>query len=66
MLQVARRMKAGSIEPNYEPAEVLEVIQAAGFFALLALHQIGQMAGDHELVTKTHDFLVGVTKDLGV
>lgn len=66
MLQVARRMKAGSIEPNYEPAEVLEVIQAAGFFALLALHQIGQMAGDHELVTKTHDLLVGVTKDLGV
>lgn len=66
MLQVARRMKAGSIEPNYEPAEVLDVIQAAGFFALLALHQIGQMAGDHELVTKTHDLLVGVTKDLGV
>lgn len=66
MLQVARRMKAGSIEPNYEPAEVLEVIQAAGFFALLALHQIGRMAGDHELVTKTHDLLVGVTKDLGV
>lgn len=66
MLQVARRMNAGSIEPNYEPAEVLEVIQAAGFFALLALHQIGRMAGDHELVTKTHDLLVGVTKDLGV
>ena len=66
MLQVTRRMKAGSIEPNYEPAEVLEVIQAAGFFALLALHQIVQMAGDHELVSKTHDLLVGVTKDLVV
>lgn len=66
MLQVTRRMKAGSIEPNYEPAEVLEVIQAAGFFALLALHQIVQMAGDHELVSKTHDLLVGVTKDLTV
>jgi len=66
MLQVARRMKADSIEPNYEPAEVIEVIQAARFFALLALHQIGQMAGDHELVAKTHDLLVGVTKDLDV
>jgi hypothetical protein len=59
-------MKAGSIEPNYEPAEVLEVIQAAGFFALLTLHQTRQMAGDHKLVTKTHGLLVGVTKDLGV
>lgn len=66
MLQVARRMKAGSIEPNYEPAEVIEVIRAAGFFALLALHQIGQMAASHEVVAKTHNLLDGETKDLSV
>ncbi len=66
MLQVARRMKAGSIEPNYEPAEVIEVIRAAGFFALLALHQIGQMAGSQGVVAKTHNLLDDETKDLSV
>ena len=64
MLQVARRMKQGSIEPNYEPAEVAEVIRAAGFFALLALNQIAQMADADEVVQHTHDLLDGTTKDL--
>jgi hypothetical protein len=64
MLQVTRRMKPGSIEPNYEPAEVAEVIRAAGFFALLALNQIAQMADADEVVQHTHDLLDGTTKDL--
>jgi hypothetical protein len=64
MLQVERRIKLGFIEPNYEPTEVIEVIRAAGFFALLALNQIGQMAGVDQVVAETHDLLVGTTKDL--
>lgn len=64
MLQVERRMKVGSIEPNYEPAEVVEIVRAAGFFALLSLHQIGQMAGAVEVTGQTHDLLDGTTKDI--
>lgn len=64
MLQVARRMNAGLIEPNYEPEEVAEVIRAAGFFALLSLHQIGQMAGANEVVSKTHEIVTGIAKDI--
>lgn len=64
MLQVARRMNTGSIEPNYEPEVVAQVIRAAGFFALLSLHQIGQMAGANEVVSKTHEIVTGITKDI--
>lgn len=64
MLQVTRRMKSGSIEPNYEPAEVTEVIRASGFFSLLALNQIAQMAGADEVIAKTHSLLEGMAKDL--
>jgi hypothetical protein len=64
MLQVARRMKPRSIEPNYDSAEVAEVIRASGYFALLALNQIAQMADSHEVVTKIHDLLDGTAKVL--
>lgn len=64
MLQVTRRLKSGSIQPNYEPKEVAEVIRAAGFFALLSLNQIAQMADAEELVIKTSQLLNGTTKDL--
>jgi hypothetical protein len=64
MLQVTRRLKSGSIQPNYEPKEVAEVIRAAGFFALLSLNQIAQMADAEELVIKTRQLLNGTTKDL--
>lgn len=64
MLQVTRRMKQGSIEPNYEPAEVAEVIRAAGFFALLALNQIAQMAGSDSVIEQTHALLDGIATEL--
>jgi len=64
MLQVTRRLKSGLIQPNYEPKEVAEVIRAAGFFALLSLNQIAQMADAEELVIKTRQLLNGATKDL--
>ena len=64
MLQVTRRMKAGSIEPNYEPVEVAEVIRASGFFALLAFNQIAQMAGSDSVIEQTHALLDGITKEL--
>jgi len=57
-------LKSGSIQPNYEPKEVAEVIRAAGFFALLSLNQIAQMADAEELVIKTRQLLNGTTKDL--
>jgi hypothetical protein len=48
MHQIARRIKAGSIEPNYEPDEIIEVLKASGLFALMALMQIGRLAtNDH-------------------
>jgi hypothetical protein len=64
MLQVTRRLKSGLIQPNYDPKEVAEVIRAAGFFALLSLNQIAQMADAEELVIKTRQLLNGTTKDL--
>lgn len=64
MLQVTRRLKAGSIEPSYEPEEVVEVLRAAGFFALVSMNQIAQMAGAHEVVAKVRDLMNGVTQDL--
>ena len=64
MLQVTRRYKSGLFQPNYELKEVTEVIRAAGFFALLSLNQIAQMADAEELVIKTRQLLNGTTKDL--
>ena len=49
MHQIARRIKGNSIEPNYEPEEVIEVLKASGFFALMALLQIARLAGKGEL-----------------
>jgi hypothetical protein len=49
MHQVARRIKEDSIEPNYEPEEVIEVLKASGFLALMALLQIARLAGKVDL-----------------
>lgn len=49
MHQVARRLKGNTIEPNYEPEEVIEVLKASGFFALMALLQIARLAGNADI-----------------
>jgi len=50
MHQIARRVKGGSIEPNYEPEEVIEVLKASGLFALMALLQIGRLASNDKVI----------------
>lgn len=50
--QLARRMKQGSIEPNYEAEEILEVLRFSGTIAQMALAEIGQMAGKADLVAE--------------
>jgi len=46
MHQVARRLKGNSIEPNYDPDEVIEVVKASGLLALMALLQIARLASN--------------------
>lgn len=48
--QIARRVKEKSIEPNYEPEEIIEVLKTSGTFALMALQQIGRLAGNEQVI----------------
>lgn len=59
MLQVARRMRGESIEPNYEPEEVIEVLKISGFIALMALLQIARLAGKGDLEKEVSASLSG-------
>lgn len=52
MHQIARRVKDASIEPNYHPEEIIEVLKASGLFALLALLQIGRLAHNQEVIAE--------------
>ena len=45
MLPISRRIKGNSIEPNFEPEELIEVLKATGTFALISLRQIAKLAG---------------------
>ncbi len=54
MLQLGRRIKDDTIEPNFEPEEVVEVLKASGTFALLALRQIAYLA-KHDALSKEVD-----------
>jgi hypothetical protein len=57
--QVTRRMKNGNIEPNYEPDEVIEVLKASGYLALLALLQIARLAENVDLEKEVNTKLRG-------
>lgn len=59
MHQIARRVKAGSIEPNYAPEEIIEALKASGLFALLALLQIGRLANSEKVVAEVGERLSG-------
>lgn len=61
MHQIARRAKDGSIEPNYDPDEVVEVLKAAGTFALMALQQIAVLADASELIEEVREKLANGT-----
>lgn len=50
MHQIARRVKGGSIEPNYEPEEIIEVLKASGLFALMALLHVGRLASNDKVI----------------
>ena len=62
--QIARRIKRGSIEPNYEPEEVIEVLKTSGIFALMALQQIGRIARHEALCSEVGALLNGTKCDL--
>lgn len=55
--QIARRVKAASIEPNYQPEEIIEVLKASGLFALLALLQIGRLAHNEKMIAEVGERL---------
>jgi hypothetical protein len=59
MHQIARRIKGDSIEPNYEPEEITEVLKASGLFALMALLQIGRLAANDHVITDVNKRLSG-------
>jgi len=61
MHQIARRVKATSIEPNYQPEEIIEVLKASGLFALLALLQIGRLASNEKVIAEVSERLNGQT-----
>jgi hypothetical protein len=54
MLQVSRRWKGGTIEPNYSPEEIIEVLKASGTFALMALRQIAVLGKKNELLDEVN------------
>jgi hypothetical protein len=54
IFQLGRRIKDDTIEPNFEPEEVVEVLKASGTFALLALRQIAYLA-KHDALSKEVD-----------
>jgi hypothetical protein len=60
----SRRIKSGSIEPNYEPEEVIEVLKASRCFELMALQQIGRVASDQALPSEVGALLNGTKRDL--
>ena len=47
--QVSRRLQGEHIEPNFEDAALLEVVQFSGTMALIALGQIAALAGRKDL-----------------
>lgn len=59
MHQVARRVKTASIEPNYQPEEIIEVLKSSGLFALLALLQIGRLANNEKVIAEVGELLSG-------
>ncbi|MEO6972004.1 MAG: hypothetical protein ABI135_01085 [Rhodoferax sp.] len=59
MLQLGRRIKGGTIQPNFSPGEVVEVLKASGTFALFALRQIAFLAEHEALFREVDERLVG-------
>ncbi len=57
MHQVARRISARNIEPSYGPEEIIEVLKASGTFALMALLQIGRLAGNERVISDANERL---------
>ncbi|MGE0667246.1 MAG: hypothetical protein AB7O49_11875 [Sphingomonadales bacterium] len=59
MHQIVRRMTAqNTIEPNYDPDEVLEVLKASGSIALLAFQQMARLAQKTDLENEIEKMLV--------
>ncbi len=50
MHRIARRMKDRSIEPSYDPEEIIEVPKASGTIAPMALLQIGRLASNDHVI----------------
>lgn len=59
MHQISRRFRGDTIEPNYEPGEVIEVLKATGSIALMALLQIARRSGDQNLEQEVAAMLAG-------
>lgn len=59
MHQLARRADGANIEPQYAPNEIVEVIKAAGTFALIALLQIARIAKNAGLAKEISDMMNG-------
>jgi hypothetical protein len=59
MHQIARRIKDSSIEPSYDPQEIIEVLKVSGTFALMALLQIGRLASNERVIADVSKRLSG-------
>ena len=57
--QIARRMKSGNIQPNYESEEVIEVLKMSGFLSLMATLQIALLAENVDLEKEVNAKLHG-------
>lgn len=62
--QISNRWKQNAdgtrtIEPDFDPDEVIELVQVAGTLALIALRQIGEMAGKRDLCDEITQKLTG-------
>lgn len=55
ILRVGRRINGNTIEPTYGPEEIIEVLKAAGTFALVALLQIAQPAKNKVLIEEIEE-----------
>lgn len=64
--QISNRWKQDAdgtrtIEPDFDPDQVVELIRVAGTLSLIALRQIGELAGKKDLVDEVNQMLTGAS-----
>jgi hypothetical protein len=55
--QIAQRFKEESLDPNYNPSEIVKLIQFADSLGMLATLEIVLMTGDNERAVAVYELI---------